>query len=135
MLAWLYVLAHPINRLNPPNRMFCSIVIRPWAVPSFGCSTRYATDGHITAGINENATPIIAIGRYRLTRVYAIIRYTGIRSDDPTIIRSARLPTRSTHKPKIGVAIMAKDTIMLDRNPPNSREVPWASIKNFTANV
>src|SRR5579871_3338836 len=50
-------------------------------------------------------------------------------------MNSARLPTRSTKSPKSGVAIMANRVSMLERKPPNSREVPCASIKNFTAKV
>ena len=42
--------------------MFCTIVISPYAVPSFDSSTTYATDGHMTAGISEKAIPMIAIG-------------------------------------------------------------------------
>ena len=33
------------------------------------------------------------------------------------------------------VAIMANKVSMLDRKPPNSREAPCASMKNFTAKV
>ncbi len=50
-------------------------------------------------------------------------------------MNSARRPTRSTNRPNSGVAIIANSVSRLDRKPPNSRLVPWASMKNFTAKV
>src|SRR5947207_15963961 len=92
----------------------------------------YATEGHITAGIREKAIPIMDIvtnssrgtvmcskvkcqplnqGKVKVTVLaaerYAIIRYTGMMRREPSIMNSARLPSRSTIKPNKGVAIIA----------------------------
>ena len=42
-------------------------VIKAYAVPSRDCSTMYATEGHITAGMSENAIPIIDTGTHKET--------------------------------------------------------------------
>jgi hypothetical protein len=52
----------------------------------------YATEGHMTAGISEKATPIMAIGIYGERDVYAIRRYAGTSRIDPKTISDARRP-------------------------------------------
>ena len=56
-------------------------------------------------------------------------------SSEPNIMKIARFPILSTRRPNSGVQIMANRVRRLDRNPPVSRLVPCASMKNFTAKV
>src|SRR5207249_9600495 len=108
-----------------------------------------ATDGHITAGINENAIPIMETGMYREDGEYAIMRYTGISKSEPNIMNRARLPTLSTRSPNSGVAIIAARGSRLFKRPGCSKDVtraaspastpPWAArillVKRSMANV
>src|SRR6266536_2444380 len=132
-------------------------VIRAYAVPSRDWSTTYATEGHMIAGIREKAIPIIDIvtsssrGNVKCSKVkcpelnhgsanvtllaaekYAIMRYTGISSTDPSIIKSARLPILSTINPNRGVAIIAEIGSKLLQKPAcfmasDAALPPWAA--------
>ena len=50
-------------------------------------------------------------------------------------MNSDRLPTRSTRYPNSGVKNMANSVMRLERKPPYSRVVLWASMKNLMAKV
>src|SRR6266478_9562823 len=91
--------------------------MRAYAVPKRFCSTMYATEGHITAGISENAIPIMDTGRKSEMLLYAMTRQTGISRTEPTIMKEARFPTLSTNSPHSGVAIMADSGTRLLKKP------------------
>ena len=74
-------------------------------------------EGHITAGIRENAIPMRDSGGTGETLVWAINRYTGISRIDPNIMSEARLPILSVSNPSNGVAIIADRGSRLLKKP------------------
>src|ERR1035438_4044258 len=88
-------------------------VIRPKAVPTRFSSTTRGTEGHMAAGTSTKDTPSTAIIGMGFQWVIPISKWAGIISRDPTIIREARRPMRSTSPPAKGAKIMEAAMVML----------------------